>query len=84
MKDYTAYGNLSELNKSQIDEAVNKITLKELNSLDYGDEIEISENVVLSHYCQDEVVVLNIEDEWIEVYQFLWDNKTKQIIIETL
>ena len=84
MKDNTAYGHLSDLHQSQIDEAVKKVTLKELNSLDYGEDIEISENVVLSHYCEDEVVVLNIEDEWIEVYQFLWDNETNQIQIETL
>ena len=75
---------MSNLHKSQIDEAIKKVTLKELNLLSYGEDIEISENVVLSHYCEDEIVVLNILDKWIEVYQYLWDNDTKKIQIETL
>ena len=80
----TQYEKLSNLNKTQIDEAIKKVTLKELNLLNYGEEILISENVVLYHYCEDEIVVLNILDEWIEVYQYLWDNDTKEIEIETL
>lgn len=80
----TQYEKLSNLHKAQIDEAIKKVTLKELNLLSYGEDILISENVVLSHYCEDEIVVLNILDEWIEVYQYLWDNDTKKIQIETL
>ena len=80
----TQYKKLSNLYKTQIDEAIKKVTLKELNLLSYGEEILISENVVLYHYCEDEIVVLNILDEWIEVFQYLWDNNTKKIQIETL
>ena len=80
----TQYEKLSNLHKTQIDEAIKKVTLKELNLLSYGEEILISENVVLYHYCEDEIVVLNILDEWIEVYQYLWDNDTKKIQIEVL
>lgn len=80
----TQYEKLSNLHKTQIDEAIKKVTLKELNLLSYGEEILISENVVLYHYCEDEIVVLNILDEWIEVFQYLWENNTKKIQIETL
>ena len=54
------YDELSNIHKTQIDEAIKKVTLKDLNLLSYGEEILISENVVLSHYCEDEIVVLNI------------------------
>tara|TARA_R110001632_G_scaffold96448_1_gene202793 strand:+ start:457 stop:705 length:249 start_codon:yes stop_codon:yes gene_type:complete len=80
----TQYEKLSKLYKTQIDEAIKKVTLKELNLLSYGEEILISENVVLYHYCEDEIIVLNILDEWIEVFQYLWNNNTKKIQIETL
>ena len=76
------YENLSEVQKKQINEALKKVTIEDLNSLDYGDEILISKNVVLYHYCEDDVVVLNIQDEWIEVFQYLWDEKS--IVIESI
>lgn len=80
----TQYEKLSKLYKTQIDEAIKKVTLKELNLLSYGEEILICENVVLYHYCEDEIIVLNILDQWIEVFQYLWNNNTKKIQIETL
>ena len=70
------YQKLSGLQKKQIDEALKKVTIEDLNSLDYGDEVLISKNVVLYHYCEDDVVVLNIQDEWIEVFQYLWDEES--------
>jgi hypothetical protein len=70
------YQKLSGLQKNQIDEALKKVTIEDLNSLDYGDEVLISKNVVLYHYCEDDVVVLNIQDEWIEVFQYLWDEES--------
>lgn len=70
------YQKLSGIQKNQIDEALKKVTIEDLNSLDYGDEILISKNVVLYHYCEDDVVVLNIQDEWIEVFQYLWDEES--------
>ena len=76
------YQKLSVIQKKQIDEALKKVTIQDLNSLDYGDEILISKNVVLYHYCEDDVVVLNIQDEWIEVFQYLWDEES--ITIESI
>lgn len=76
------YQKLSGLQKKQIDEALKKVTIEDLNSLDYGDEVLISKNVVLYHYCEDDVVVLNIQDEWIEVFQYLWDEES--ITIESI
>ena len=70
------YQKLSGLQKKQIDEALKKVTIEDLNSLDYGDEVLISKNVVLYHYSEDDVVVLNIQDEWIEVFQYLWDEES--------
>ena len=82
--DNTQYGKLTEKQKKQIDFAHSKVTIEMLNNLDYSEEIKIAENVVLYHYSQNEVAVLNIEDEWIEVFQYLWDNETGQITIEKL
>ncbi len=82
IKHTNQYQKLSGIQKNQIDEALKKITIEDLDSLDYGDEILISKNVVLYHYCEDDIVVLNIQDEWIEVFQYLWDEES--ITIESL
>ena len=76
------YNKLNELNKQQIDNAINILTFEDVQNITFGEDIEISENVVLSHYCEDEIITLNILDSWTEIYQVMTDEK--KLIFETL
>tara|TARA_R100000353_G_scaffold173497_1_gene139891 strand:- start:434 stop:697 length:264 start_codon:yes stop_codon:yes gene_type:complete len=80
----SAYKHLTNKQQQQIDVATEKINVAMLKSLDYGEEILVSENVVLYHYCEDEIITLNIENEWIEVFQIMYDTDTNKIVIEIL
>ncbi len=79
-----AYNHLTGEQQKQIDTAIEKITIKQLESLDYGEDVVVADNVVLSHYCEDDIITLNIEDEWIEVFQIMWDGDTNELVIDTL
>tara|TARA_R110002012_G_scaffold211983_2_gene382965 strand:+ start:318 stop:581 length:264 start_codon:yes stop_codon:yes gene_type:complete len=80
----SAYKHLTNKQQKQIDVATEKINVKMLKNLDYGEDLLVSENVVLSHYCEYEIITLNIEDEWIEVFQIMYDTDTNKIVIEIL
>ena len=76
--------NLTQQQRSEIEKAIELVNIKELNELSYGEDLELTNKVCLSHYCEDDVIVVNLTEEWIEVYQVLFDTDTKEIIFETL
>ena len=76
------YNRLNKLNKKQIDNAINILTFEDVQNITFGEDIEISDNVVLSHYCEEDIITLNLLDSWTEVYQVMTDNK--KIILETI
>lgn len=76
--------NLSEEKQALINKAVDEITIEKLNSLDYGEEMELVDGVTLSHYCEDEIVVVNLTEEWTEVLQVQWDTDSGEIVYEAL
>ena len=76
------YNRLNKLNKKQIDNAINILTFEDVQNITFGEDIEISENVVLSHYCEDDIITLNLLDSWTEIYQVMTDDK--KIILETI
>ena len=78
----TQYNLLNKLNKKQIDKAINVLTFEDFQGITFGEDVEISDNVVLSHYCEDEIITLNILDVWAEIYQVMTDGK--KLIFETL
>ena len=76
------YSRLNKLNKKQVDNAINILTFEDVQNITFGEDIEISDNVVLSHYCEEDIITLNLLDSWTEVYQVMTDNK--KIILETI
>ena len=80
----TTFENLTNEQQTEILEAKNLVTLKDLTSLDYGEDVEITKNVCLYHYCEDDIIVLNLTEEWEEVFQILFDTETEEIIFESL
>jgi hypothetical protein len=80
----STYSKLSNKQRNEIDKAINLVTIKDLNELSYGEDLELTNQVCLSHYCEDDVIVLNLTEEWIEVYQIMFDTDTKEIIFEAL
>ena len=51
-----------------------------IQNLYHGEDIVVSDNVVLSNYS--DIITLNIEDEWIEVFQVMYADT--DIIYESL
>lgn len=76
------YNRLNKLNKKQIDNAINILTFEDVQNITFGEDVEISDNIVLSHYCEDEIITLNILDSWTEIYQIMTDGK--KLIFETI
>ena len=81
---YTTFQRLTEDQQNAILEAKNLVTIENLMSLDYGEDLEITDKVTLSHYCEDDIIVLNLTEEWEEVFQILYSTETEEIIFETL
>ena len=80
----TNFETLTEDQKNEVLEAKNLVTIKDLSALSYGEDLELTNKVCLSHYCEDEIIVLNLTEEWEEVFQILFNAETKEIIFESL
>ena len=79
----STYENLSNEQRNEIDKAVKLVTIKDIRELNFGEDLELTKEVCLSHYCEDEVIVLNLTNEWLEVFQ-IQNYKDEQIIFEAL
>ena len=64
-------------------EARELVTIEMLNDLEHGEQIELNEDFCLYHYEEDDLVVLNLSEEWEEIYCVLWGDDG-QIIFEAL
>jgi hypothetical protein len=80
----TIIETLTEDQQEDVFNAADLITIDLLKSLDYGEEIKLTDKMTLSHYCEDEIIVLNLTEEWEEVFQILFDTETEEIIFESL
>lgn len=80
----TAFEKLTKNQRKDIEKGVDLVTIEKLKSLDYGEDIELTEEVTLSHYCEDDVIVLNLTKEWEEVFQVLYNEDSNEIIFEDL
>lgn len=69
-------------NNKLLDEAMDKVTIELINSLDHGEEIELNEKYTLYHYTEEDIIVLNETEEWQEVFQIMTDGE--KIIFENL
>ena len=75
---------LTEDQQEDVFNAADLVTIDLLKSLDYGDEIQLTDKMTLSHYCEDEIIVLNLTEEWEEVFQIQYTTETGQIDFEAL
>lgn len=68
-----------------LEDAINKITVDVVKSLSYGEEVELNEEYTLYHYTEEDIIVLNKNEEWEEVYQIMFkDDKEESLILEKL
>lgn len=67
-----------------LQDAQDKVTIEMLESLEYGEEIRLTDYYTLYHYSEDDifVIVLDIRDEWTEVLQVLYSDT--DIVFEAL
>ena len=67
---------------SLLNNAIEKIDIKLLNSLDYGEERPLNDKYTLYHYTEDDVIVINQtldedgNEDWTELFQVLNDGST--------
>jgi hypothetical protein len=59
---------------SNLEQAMDTITIDMLNALSYGDEIELNDEYTLYHYLEDDIVVIVRTLEWEEVLQVMWND----------
>ena len=64
--------------------ALNGINIQLLNSLEYGDEIQLNDLYTLYHYSEDDCVVVNRTQDWTELVQVLWDEDDNSILFEVI
>ena len=64
--------------------ALNGINIQLLNSLEYGDEIQLNDLYSLYHYSEDDCVVVNRTQDWTELVQVLWDEDDNSILFEVI
>jgi len=69
--------------KDLLQDAIDKIDANLLNTLDYGDEIDLNDEYTLYHYAEEEIIVLVKTEEWEEIYQLAY-YKDAQILLEEL
>ncbi len=70
---------------SQLQKAMDKITIDMLEDLTYGDSIELNSKFELYHYCENEIIVLNSNDhEDEEVLQIQYNREADDIVFEIL
>ena len=80
----TIIETLTEDQQEHVFNAADLITIDLLESLDYGEEIELTDKMTLSHYCEDDIIVLNLTEKWEEVFQVQYTTETGQIDFEAL
>ena len=74
--------NLNKCLMSLLDNAIEQIDIKLLNSLDYGEERPLNDKYTLYHYTEDDVIVINQtldedgNEDWTELFQVLNDGST--------
>ena len=70
----TTYETLTTTQQTEVDKAISLIEISDIKALSYGEDVELTKEVCLSHYCEDDVIVLNLTKEWIEVFQVLYSD----------
>jgi len=59
--------------RAKLQEALNNVTLQLLNSLQYGEELELNDKYTLYRYVEDDCVSIVETEEWNEVLAVTWD-----------
>lgn len=75
---------LTDNQVKEVEKAISLVTIKDLQDLESGEQINLTENVCLYRYIEDDVITLNILEEWEEVYQVLFSAEAEEIIFEQL
>lgn len=70
--------------KTLLDKSIDLVTFEKLKVLKPGEQINLTENVCLYRYIEDDVITLNLIEDWEEVYQVLFSAEAEEIIFEQL
>ena len=76
----TVLDTLTDEQKAKLEDAQNQLTVEMLEALKYGEEKELNDTITLYHYCEEDIIVLNLTEGWEEVLQILWNHETRSDI----
>jgi len=58
--------------ETELDKALDSITIDQLKRIEHGEEIHITKEYALYRYTEDDVYMVNEISTWTELYQVLW------------
>jgi hypothetical protein len=67
---------------TKFEEALNLVTVEIIKSLTYGQEYQLNDKYCLYHYSEDDLIVLNDSEEWVELYTVLFNPENNEVIFE--
>tara|TARA_R100000781_G_scaffold68279_1_gene42982 strand:- start:336 stop:602 length:267 start_codon:yes stop_codon:yes gene_type:complete len=59
-----------------VDIPIDKITIKMLKSMDYGEDIELDNNFTISHHSQEDMIDIFHTETWTNLFSVLWNWET--------
>lgn len=68
----TILETLTERQRIALEEAQENLTIDMLENLEYGEEMQMNELITLYHYSEEDIIVLNLTEEWEEVLQVMF------------
>jgi hypothetical protein len=82
IEGYLALSGPGEVVVDLLEDAMERVSIKLLKNLEYGEVLELNSQYALHHYSDDDIITINRTEEWEEIYQVLYD--TNNIIFEKL
>lgn len=71
----TILETLTERQRIALEEAQENLTIDMLENLEYGEEMQMNELITLYHYSEEDIIVLNLTEEWEQVLQVMITEK---------
>lgn len=69
---------------NKLNNALEKLTIELLKSLDYGQEVELNDEYTLYHYIDDDFISIVRTEDWVELYAVQYNEDSGEIDLESL
>lgn len=66
----------------ELEQALELITYDMVKGLTYEDELPLTNEYIIRHYDEEDLIVVVAEEEWEEVATVLYNDETKSVVFE--